>query len=138
MKKVHIKKNEAQNGVRIFWQIVMFWAENFFQRPLENFLRVESECCMYQKGAPNVALYARKKIRNIRHTNHEILAEMWKKKLRKNITWVVRNENFFLSLTGNFAILEIWIFGLLACLKNFLWELHIHSWYLKHSPISRE
>ena len=53
-----------------------FQLKLFFQMPLEKFLRVESECCMYQKSAPNVAPYPRKKTRHIRHTNHEILAEM--------------------------------------------------------------
>ena len=82
-KKLRFCKNEAQNGVGIFWQNSILSAEIFFQGPLKKFWRFKSECCMYHKCAPNVALYARKKIRNIRHTNHEILAEMWKKVEKK-------------------------------------------------------
>ena len=36
-KKLIFSKNEAQNGVRIFWQIVMFWAETFFSKASRKF-----------------------------------------------------------------------------------------------------
>ena len=37
-KKLRFLKNEAQNGDRIFWQKLMFWAETFIQVSLINFL----------------------------------------------------------------------------------------------------
>ena len=55
-KKLRFWKNEAQNQVRIFWQNLMFWAETFFQRSLENFSWTLWTCSRYLKGAPNQVL----------------------------------------------------------------------------------
>ena len=49
-KKLRFWKNEAQNRVGIFWQNPIFWAETFFQRPLENFLLAWRTCSRYLKG----------------------------------------------------------------------------------------
>ena len=43
-KKLKFWKNEAQNRVGIFWQTPIFWAETFFQRPLENLLLAWRTC----------------------------------------------------------------------------------------------
>ena len=49
-KKLRFWKNEAQNRVGIFWQNPIFWAETFFQRPLENFLLAWRTCSRYLRG----------------------------------------------------------------------------------------
>ena len=77
-KKLRFWKNEAQNGVGIFWQNPIFWAETFFQRPLENFLWTLRACSRYLKGPPNIVLYVSKKIVTTRHTNQIICQEKWK------------------------------------------------------------
>ena len=136
-KKLRFCKNEAQNGVGIFWQNLILWAETLFWKASRKFLRVENECFRYLKCAPNVARYARKKIRNIRHTNHKILTETWKK-MKKKFPGQHERKKFLPLLNENFAILKNWTFWLLMCLKNFLWELRIHFRYFKHSPIFRQ
>ena len=73
-KKLRFWKNEAQNRVGIFWQNPIFWAETFFQRPLENFLLAWRTCSRYLKGPPNLVLCVSKKIVTIRHTNKKIFA----------------------------------------------------------------
>ena len=73
-KKWRFWKNEAQNRVGIFWQNPIFWAETFFQRPLENFLLAWRTCSRYLKGPPNLVLCVSKKIVTIRHTNKKIFA----------------------------------------------------------------
>ena len=84
-KKLRFWKNEAQNRVRVFWQNPIFWAETFFQRPLENFLLARRTCSRYLKGPPNLALCVSKKIIIIRHTNKKILAKKRKKTQKKPI-----------------------------------------------------
>ena len=79
-KKLRFWKNEAQNRVGIFWQNPIFWAETFFQRPLENFLFTLRTCSRYLKGPLNLAVCVSKKIVTIRHTNKKILAKNRKKK----------------------------------------------------------
>ena len=80
-KKLRFWKNEAQNRVGIFWQNPIFWAETFFQRPLENFLLAWRTCSRYLKGPPNLVLCVSKKIVTIRHTNKKILAKNRQKKI---------------------------------------------------------
>ena len=77
------EKNEAQNGVGIFWQNPIFWAETFFQRPLETFLWTLQACLRYLKGPPNLVLYVTKTIVTARHTNQKILAKN-RKTMQKN------------------------------------------------------
>ena len=104
-KKLRFCKNEAQNGVGIFWQNLILWAETLFWKASRKFLRVENECFRYLKCAPNVARYARKKIRNIRHTNHKILTETWKKN-EKKIPWTTWEEKIFTLVEWKFCHLE--------------------------------
>ena len=78
-KKLRFWKNEAQNRVGIFWQNPIFWAETFFQSPLEIFLWTLRTCLRYLKGPPNIVLYVSKKIVTARHTNQIIFQEKWKK-----------------------------------------------------------
>ena len=85
-KKLRFWKNEAQNGVGIFWQNPIFWTETFFQRPLENFLLALRTCSRYLKGPLNLAVCVSKKIVTIRHTNKKILAKNLKK------TWFLRGS----------------------------------------------
>ena len=49
-----------------------FLLKTFFQRLLENFLCVVWPCSIYLEGCLRSYLYARKKIRVIRHTNQKI------------------------------------------------------------------
>ena len=63
-----------------------FWV-NFFREALENFLCIQNWCCRYLQGVPNIALYAGKKIRNTRHTNHKIRTETWKKTQKMFLPW---------------------------------------------------
>ena len=103
-KKLRFCKNEVENGVGIFWQNLILWAETLFWKASRKFLRVENECFRYLKCAPNVARYARKKIRNIRHTNHKILTETWKK--MKKIPWTTWEEKIFTLVEWKFCHLE--------------------------------
>ena len=56
----------------LWFKNTYFWSENFFQRLLENFLRVVWSCSIYLEGCPRSYLYTRKKIRVIRHTYQKI------------------------------------------------------------------
>ena len=51
-----VEENEAQNEAGIFWQKPHFWGENFFQRSLENFLRILQSHSRYLEGCPDLAL----------------------------------------------------------------------------------
>ena len=66
-----MSKNETQNRVGIFWQNPIFWAETFFQRPLENFLLARRTCSRYLKGPLNLAVCVSKKIVTILVTTHQ-------------------------------------------------------------------
>ena len=79
-KKMRVWKSEAQNVAGIFWQNLMFWAETFTKRPLENFLWASRTYSRYLKGVPNLDLCVSKKIVTVRHTNTKILT----KKREKN------------------------------------------------------
>ena len=56
-------------------QNAIFSSEFFFQRLLENFLCVVWPCSIYLEGCLRPYLYARKKIRVIRHIDQKILAK---------------------------------------------------------------
>ena len=98
-KKFEFWKNEAQNRVGIFWQNPIFWAETFFQRPLENFLLAWRTCSMYLKGPPNLVLCVSIKIVTIRHTNKKILAKTRKKNwfLETSLGTTVAKKIIFLT-----------------------------------------
>ena len=53
-----------------------FELKTFFQRLLENFLRVVWPCLIYWKGPPNIVFYDDKKIRTARHVKQIIWQEM--------------------------------------------------------------
>ena len=56
-----------------FWfKNVYFWSEFFFQMLLENFLCVVWSCSIYLEVCARPYVYARKKIRVIRHTYQKI------------------------------------------------------------------
>ena len=78
-KKSSAKKMRKKWNSKWGWNILRkshILSCNFFQRPSEHFLRVQSEFCRYLKGAQSVALYARKKNnKNIRHTKRRILTD---------------------------------------------------------------
>ena len=56
----------------LWFKNTYFWSENFFQRLLENFLRVVWSCSIYLEGCPRSYLYTGKKIRVIRHTYQKV------------------------------------------------------------------
>ena len=110
-----MSKNEAQNRVGIFWQNLIFWAETFFQRPLENFLLALRTCSRYLKGPLNLALCVSKKIVTTRRTNQILCQEKWKKlrfwkneaQNRVGIFWqnpIFWAETFFSKASRKFSI----------------------------------
>ena len=77
-KKFHLRKwswNETQNEVGIFWQNLIFWAETFFQKPLENFLWTLRACSRYLKDPLSLVLCVSKTSVTIRYTNEKISAK---------------------------------------------------------------
>ena len=68
-KKLRVWKSEAQNGVGIFWQNLIFWAETFFQRPLKHFLWTLWTCWRYLQGPLDIADYDGKRVRSISCVN---------------------------------------------------------------------
>ena len=66
------EENEAQNEAEIFLQKLHFCGKTFFQKSLENFLRILETYSWYSESCPGLALYSSNKIRAIRHTNHII------------------------------------------------------------------
>ena len=112
-----MSKNEAQNRVGIFWQNPIFWAETFFQRPLENFLLALRTCSRYLKGPLNLALCVSKKIVIIRHTNEKILA----KKTPKN--------SFCMTSLGTTVVLIwVWTLGNSPHLVSFYEQTFVKLW----------
>ncbi len=59
----------------------VFWSKTFFQRHLENFLRIQRTCSRYLEGPPRLALYARKKKKKwtIRHLIQKLSTKTRKK-----------------------------------------------------------
>ena len=56
----------------IFLQKLHFCGKTFFQKSLENFLRILETYSWYSESCPGLALHSSNKIRAIRHTNHII------------------------------------------------------------------
>ena len=81
----------SESGCRNTWETPFFWLKTFFQRLLENFLSVVWSCSIYLETCLTSYLYARKKIRVIRHVKQII----WKETYKSLDFWKIHSQNRF-------------------------------------------
>ena len=110
--KYEILKNEVQSQVRIFWQNLIFWAETFFQMPLEIFLWALRQRSRYLGGPLNIALCNGKKIMTVRHTNPIILQKM---------SWRGKNHAFFSPPCSRYQVICTTWEAFWLILKKWVW-----------------
>ena len=119
----------SESGCRNTWETPFFWLKTFFQRLLENFLSVVWSCSIYLETCLTSYLYARKKIRVIRHVKQIIWQETYKSlDFWKSTLWIglpkhVGNaifltQNFFSKALRKFSKRRMIMFNIFGNLSN--------------------